>query len=112
MLVVNPYLTHLAAAVGGDFGPADFVQYGILGVVAGILLVYAKTSIQRERDRADRLEADKERLHGLILERVMPVLESATHAAEKSADVLGALLREREIAQAAEARRHIGGSGS
>lgn len=103
--MVNPYLARLAAEVGGNIDPTVFAQYGVLGVVAGLLIWFAKGAVQRERDRGDRLEAENQRLNGIILERVIPALTSATHAAEQSTVLLAAVQREREIAQAAEARR-------
>lgn len=99
-------------AAGGDGATVDFTvfaQYGVLGIVASLLIWFAKGAHQRERDRADRLEEDVKRLNALILDRVIPALTSATRAAEESADLLNAIHRERErereFTQLAEQRR-------
>lgn len=75
-----------------------FAQYGVLGIIAAMLIWFAKGAHQRERDRADRMEAENKRLHELILDRVIPALTSATKAAEDSTELLQAMQREREMA--------------
>ena len=45
-----------AAPPGTDL--SIFAQYGVLGVFVIILVVYARTSVKREIERADRLEAE------------------------------------------------------
>ncbi len=65
-----------------------FAQYGILGIITAMLIWFAKGAHQREKDRADRLEAEVGRLHELMLDRVIPALTSATKAAEESAELL------------------------
>lgn len=119
----------LWAAVGGGYawqllddgggGSVDlnvWAQYGVLGVIASMLIWFARGAHQRERDRADRMEtenrrlidldrereradkmeAENRRLNDLILERIIPSLIAATHAAEESAELLNAIQRERE----------------
>lgn len=107
-----PLLPLIVADTGGssvDF--SVFFQYGVLGVVAVLLIFFAKNAHQRERDRADRLETENQRLHELILERVIPALASAQRAAEESAELLTAMQRERELQQLVQQRRnHEGGS--
>ncbi len=100
------FLLDLAADAGG--APIDltvFAQYGILGVIAAMLIWFARGAHQRERDRADRLEAEVQRLHALMLDRVIPALTSATNAAEESAALLGAMQRERELSHLVNLRR-------
>ena len=82
-----------------------FAQFGVLGIIAGMLIIFAKGAHQRERDRADRLEADNKRLNELILDRVIPALTSATRAAEESSELLNAIQRERQIAQLTDPQR-------
>ncbi len=84
------------------FDPAVFAQYGILGVLTVLLIWFAKGAHQRERDRADRLEADNKRLHELIIERIIPAMTAASHAAEESNELLRAMQRERELTQIAQ----------
>lgn len=79
-----------------------FAQYGILGVLTGLLIWFARGAHQRERDRADRLEADNKRLHDMIIERVIPAMTAASHAAEESNSLMRSMQRERELAQLAQ----------
>lgn len=82
-------------------------QYGALGIISALLLSailwFAKQAVsdqraatERERARADRLEAENQRLNGLIIDRVIPALTSVSNAAEQSAELLRASQRERE----------------
>lgn len=91
---------HLAPAADptGSLDITLFAQYGILGIVAAMLIWFAKGAHQRERDRADRIEEENKRLNMLILDRVIPALTSATRAAEESTELLNSIQREREIA--------------
>ena len=82
-----------------------WAQYGVLGIITGILILFARGAYQRERDRADRLEEDNKRLNELIADRVIPALLSAARAAEESADMLRTLQRERELHTIAEQQR-------
>lgn len=88
---------HLLAAEAGSLDLSIFAQYGVLGIIAAMLIVFAKGAHQRERDRADRMEEENKRLNTLILDRVIPALSSATRAAEESAELMNAMQREREI---------------
>lgn len=91
----------LAAETGGAGGLdlTIFAQYGVLGIFAGMLVWFAKGAHQRERERGDRMEAEIQRLHMLILDRVIPALTSATKAAEESTELLTAMQRERQMVQ-------------
>lgn len=85
---------------GLDLG--QFAQFGVTGVIAVLGIVFAKGAYQRERDRADRLETENQRLHETLAERVIPALLSASRAAEESAELLAAMQRERDVARAVE----------
>lgn len=98
----------LWAATGSEVESGDLAQYGILGIFTGILIWFAKGAIQRERDRADRLEEETRRLNALMTDKVIPALLSASHAAEESANLLSALQRERELTQIVERHRARG----
>lgn len=86
-----------------------FAQYGVLGIIAAMLIFFAKGAHQRERDRADRMEAENKRLNELILDRVIPALTAAARAAEESAELLRAIQRERELVQISDHRRKTRG---
>lgn len=100
---------HTIVAEAGTVDVTIFAQYGVLGVIAALLIWFAKGAHQRERDRADRLEAEVGRLHTLMLDRVIPALTSATRAAEESAELLNAIQRERQLHQLAEQQRNAKG---
>lgn len=91
--VIHLYAVPLAADASG-YG--DLAQYGVLGIVAVGLIIFAKGAHQRERDRADRMEAENKRLNELILERVIPALTSATRVAEQSGELLRAMQEDRQ----------------
>lgn len=98
----------LAEAVTSSIDIGVLAQYGVLGVFAFILVVFARGAHQRERDRADRLEAENKRLNEAIQGQVIPALMSATKAAEASGELLNAMQRERELLKLTD-RRLLGG---
>lgn len=102
-------MTTTAAEPAGSLDLSVFAQYGVLGIITLILILFARGAYQRERDRADRMEQENQRLHELIIERVIPALGSATRAAEESAELLAQMARERELLQLLQ-RRLEGGS--
>ena len=105
------WLTLLAAPdPGSTFDLAVFAQYGVLGIIAAMLIWFARGAHQRERDRADRLEQENHRLHELIVDRVIPALTSATRAAEESTELLAAMQRERELTALINQRKPDSGS--
>jgi len=105
-------MPHIIAAPvdPGSIDVTVFAQYGILGIIAAMLIWFAKGAHQRERDRADRLEEENRRLNNLLLDRVIPALMSATRAAEESAELMSAIQREREVAHLS--RQHVRDTGS
>lgn len=68
--------------------PSDvLLQYGALGVMviaAGaiirVLFQRETAAYEREKERADRMEAEVQRLNGLIQDRMLPILHDATQA--------------------------------
>lgn len=114
--VFRPHLalgTYAAAeVVGGDVNVSVLAQYGVLGIVASLLIWFAKGAHQRERDRADRLEEETRRLNTVIADRVIPALTSATRAAEESGELLNAMQREREAQTLLDRQRYKGGGGA
>lgn len=62
-------------------------QYGALGVMvvfAGLIIrvLFQRTTeaYERERERADRMEQEVQRLNELIQEKMLPILHEATRA--------------------------------
>ena len=105
MYLLPSELLTAAADTAGAIDITVFAQYGILGIIAAILIWFARGAHQRERERADRLEAEVQRLHMLMLDRVIPALTSATNAAEESTALLAAMQRERELSKIVNLRR-------
>lgn len=68
---------------------ALLLQYGVLGIFAVLLIIYTKGSIQRERDRADRAEAQVKELNDFIRGELLPKQVEATILHKQVADVLG-----------------------
>ncbi len=95
-----------------DFGL--FAQFGVVGVIAAMGIVFAKGAYARERDRADRMEAENKRLNELILDRVIPTLMSASRVGEETTELLRAIQRERDSQQPQQQqqppRRQVGNS--
>jgi hypothetical protein len=68
--------------------PSDvLLQYGALGVMvvaAGaiirVLFQRETAAYEREKDRADRMEAEVSRLNAVIQDRMLPILHDATQA--------------------------------
>jgi hypothetical protein len=107
------FLAPLAAGAS-SIDLSVFAQYGVVGAVALALAWYAKGSIQRERDatqkereRADRLEAENKRLYQSVIDLAIPAMISATRAAEETGELLNAIQRERERER--DPRRHTKG---
>src|SRR6185312_10647515 len=96
MTTLTP-LQYLAA----DAGSVDitvFAQYGVLGVIAALLIWFAKGAHQRERDRADRMQEKYEQgqdKYAQLMERVLPVISSDTRAVEESTEIIREMQRER-----------------
>jgi len=59
------------AATEPDF-LSPLLQYGVLGIFAGLLLIYTRGSIQRERDKADQLQGQVDKLNDFIRTELLP----------------------------------------
>lgn len=55
-------------------------QYGAVGLMALLGLLFARTAYKRETDRGDRLEAEVLRLNTFIQDKAVPALVVATEA--------------------------------
>ena len=73
---------------GSNFDIGVLAQYGVLGIFAILLIVFANTSYRREIARADRLEAEVLRLNQLIQERHIPALEQAARALNEANEIM------------------------
>lgn len=96
-MVTSPIWEELAAeASSGSLDLGALAQYGVLGLGAGALAVFARIAYRRETERADRLEAEVVRLNNLIIDRAVPALTAAAQAAEEATLLLRELQRDRE----------------
>jgi hypothetical protein len=111
-ILFPPQVVAVDASGGGGIDLAVFANYGVVGVVAAILIWFAKGAHQRERDRGDRLEGELQRLHEVMMERVIPALSAATRTAEESASLLASMQRERELTQIVKQQRREAEGGS
>lgn len=82
-----------------------FLQYGIIGALLLVVGWYARSLIQREQARADRLEAEVNRLNTLVQEKTIPALVTATQAIQQSQSLLQAIQNQREIDEQISRRR-------
>jgi hypothetical protein len=57
------------------------LQYGAIGAILVVLLAFSYTAIKRERERADRAEADLRELNAVVREKVMPLAADLIRAA-------------------------------
>jgi len=62
-------------------------QYGVLGIAAALLVVFARAAYKREIDRADRLEKTVFELHQSMADRYIPALQEASGALTESTRV-------------------------
>lgn len=80
-----PYL----AAEGGTSDPLTMLlQYGVLGIVAVLLIIFARSAINRDRDRADKAEAQVKELNDFIRNELLPRQVEATILHKQVAEVL------------------------
>lgn len=94
-----------AESGGGGVDTVDLLtQYGVLGIAAGLLVVFARAAYRRETDRSDRLETEVFRLHQVIQDRHIPALESAAHALEEATLTLQEIQRQRDLDRAIRER--------
>ena len=90
---------------------SSLMQYGVLGIFSVLLIIFGRSLIKREQDRADRLDEEVTRLNNLIQEKTIPALLSATQAIQASQAILQAMQYERDV-QAAAASKASGRRGT
>lgn len=91
-----------AEGVNVDFGVLS--QYGVLGVFAILLIIFARTSYKRETDNADALKAENRELyqriqeqHERMQEKVIPALIDVANAMRVASELVAdqaAIIRE------------------
>jgi len=84
---------------------SPFLQLGVVGVVNIVLFYIARSLIQREQTRADRIEEDNRRINSLMTDQMVPALTKATEAIVDAQRLIEEMKRERDVE--AEARRRM-----
>lgn len=78
------------AASGTD--PSDpvltLVQYGALGIIVVLLVIYTRGSVTRERERSDKAESQVKELNDFIRNEMLPKQVEATLLHKQVAEVL------------------------
>lgn len=64
------------------------VQYGALGVIVVLLVLYTRGSVTRERERSDKAETTVEKLNDFIRNEMLPKQVEATLLHKQVAEVL------------------------
>lgn len=77
-----------------------FLQYGLIGAVAFVLGLYARSAIRATEDRARRLEDDNRRLYQIMFDQMVPALQKANDTIAIAIDLFTEMKRtqERQIA--------------
>lgn len=90
-----PLLAPVTSGTGTAVDLSPLLQYGIVGFVATVALVVAWTlykrelrNADREKERADRLEAELRNLNETVRDQTMKALQDATTAMTDALDVL------------------------
>lgn len=80
------------AVEAAESSPGDpvtlLLQYGVLGVFAVLLILYTRSSIKRELEKADRAEAQVKELNDFIRNELLPKQVEATILHKAVAEVL------------------------
>lgn len=82
-------LLELAEAASTSTDPlSSLVQYGALGVIVILLVIYTRGSVARERERSDKAEAKLEERDNFIRNELTPKQIEATMMYKQVAEVL------------------------
>lgn len=78
------------AAAGADTSDPVFalVQYGALGIIVFLLVIYTRGSVTRERERSDKAEQLVKELNEFIRSEMLPKQVEATLLHKQVAEVL------------------------
>ncbi len=98
-------LYYLAAESSTPDVTGNLLQYGVLGIFTVVMIGLIRVLLKREQERADRLEAEVTRLNGIIQEKTIPALLSATEAVKSSQDFLRQLEYQRKLEEEAQRLR-------
>lgn len=100
---------YLAAEAAATDPMAMLLQYGVLGIVAVLLIIYTRGSIARDRERADKAEAQVRELNDFIRNELLPKQVESTilhkQVAEVLADAVKVISEIKYLDRTAERRR-------
>lgn len=77
------------------------MQYGALGAIAIVLIIFARTLLRREQDRGDASAAEVIRLNTIMQEKTIPALLQATQAIAAAQTILQQIQYQRDVEAAA-----------
>lgn len=77
------------------------MQYGVLGVFAVLLVMFARALLQREQQRGDAAAAEVQRLNNIMQEKTIPALLAATQAIAAAQTILQQIQYQRDVENAA-----------
>lgn len=83
---------------------SSLVQYGVLGIFAALLVMFGRSLVKREQERADAVQAENLRLNQLIQDKTIPALVTATQAIQASQAILQAMQAQRDVETQVAAR--------
>lgn len=96
MILVQVLSLAAENGIGGD----QLLNYGVLGVFTSILLGVTRTLYKREQQRADENAREVARLNALMLDKQLPVMQTAVSTMERVVGLLDAFQRDREVERA------------
>lgn len=73
------------------------LQYGVLGIFAAVLLWLARSLLKREQDRADKVQADNDKLQSYFVDKVIPQMSETTNILKQAVDIMAQILRQKSI---------------
>ncbi len=79
----------------------QLLNYGVLGIFAVLLVLFARTLLKREQDRGDTAQAEVTRLNNLIQDKIIPALIGATGAVTSAQTILQTLKYKQDVEDAA-----------
>lgn len=88
-------LNSLAAATGADTSDPVLmlVQYGALGVIVILLVMYTRGSVTRERQRTDKAEQQVDKLNEYIRGELLPKMGEANSTYKEVSEVLAEAIK-------------------
>ena len=86
-MILSDVLWEATDAVSADPLPS-LAQYGVLGIIVILLVLYARASIKRENDRADKAEQQVIDLNQFIRQELLPKQVEATVMYKQVTDAL------------------------